>query len=662
MSFASNPPLDEHAGPLHLDLLALVAGLVHGPPLYFYDVRTLAEGLHARTPFLGGTHAANYLREARITEDLVRAVRINPLVDRLKVDTKRLEQLVGERPFYAVRFEREGSLVEPGTPVCRLSGNSFCTSLVWELASRIWLYQTATALTARAESEEQRQLLPDRYAGALVPLSIVRAHSPTIAAYAAHAYVRAGYERRTARGREELATATNAARGPDPSWAVRARAMRDRLDRRALILKTGRYSPAEADALLAGRLIGITEEEYVADDLHGLLFEGLAKQKRAYYSERGYVYADPLLYAVPEAANGVLLTDTCYGTTFAPPAADDPPLYGRDGEPTQGLGGASIEGSLASFRVAGFGRAGPFRIPFVEVDSVRELAALVSAVERTAHGPLLFRGQPRHFSVNRPAAANRLLYGTPGVDELSLTTAASRAGFEWDHFQLRFELQAQGLLYADLGADRFAGRFVDPAGTLRFEDAEIQRRDGWWQQRFIAFEQACMGIAQHYGIPTDGLDLTSDLTVAVWFATSVVHPSASEDGEAVACYRLADPQARPVVYVVSADLSEDAATPLDLLGGLRSSRAERQRAHLHYGGWGLHTNLCATETLVGVYLSRACAAEAARNRLPAEALFPGEAEDPLFAQLLDLRRKSREIARSWGFDRVVRYAHPDGSS
>jgi hypothetical protein len=621
--------------------------------MYFYDVRTLLKPFHARTQLVGSPQTRSYVEAARITTAVVAALQINPLFERLGLRATRLQHLVDERLFYSFRMQPEGSITGEGRAACKISGCTFCTSLIGILANRIWLLQTALAQAARVENDRQRQLLPDRFIGSAIPLSTTRAHSPTLAAYQARAFLGAGYDRRTAAGRQELYARVNDSL-TENEWTIRSRAFSERADRRAHILRTERFSDGTAEELLAGNILAITEEEFVRNDLHGLLFEGLAKQPRSYYTDRAYVYADPRLGEVPQAVNGVLLTDMCYGTTFSLSARS---RYG-DGTPTQGIGGQLIERALEPLAVVGYTRAAAHRIPCVEARSTQELTRAVDKIQRIAPGPLLFRGQTQHFSVNRPGFVNEMLYGTRIVDELSLTTAASRAKFEWDHFQYRFQLQAQGLLYADLPARCFDTREMDPEGTLRFDDVEVSRRYAWWEGDWPAFEQACMGIAQHYGIPTDGLDLTSNLGVALWFATSTYRAGRSADGSPTSWYAPLQPNSgrRPVIYLICADVSVESQTPIPTLGGLRSVRAERQHAHLHFGGRGMHTNLCATETIAAIFLSPECVAAATQRWVDVDEFFPDERHDRLYDDLITLRAAARRTNQPWGFDQIAQYS------
>lgn len=198
------------------------------------------------------------------------AIAINPVFKRLDIQPTRLWHLVGEHAMYSISVQDEGSPIQPGTAACKISGSSFCTSLISTLAYHIWSFQSVLAQRARAESDRQRELLPDRYAGAMVPFAIMRLPSPRIGAYAARAHLKAGYGRMNARWREALSATVNE-NLVETGWTVRSSDFLACVDRRALLLRTGIFVDAVADALVAGHVVGVTEEEFVRNDLNGLL-------------------------------------------------------------------------------------------------------------------------------------------------------------------------------------------------------------------------------------------------------------------------------------------------------------------------------------------------------------------------------------------------------
>jgi hypothetical protein len=157
--------------------------------------------------------------------------------------------------------------------------------------------------------------------------------------------------------------------------------------------------------------------------------------------------------------------------------------------------------------ISGLVRCKHYCAPVVDVAQRDDVTELVSAVPRHGDGGLFFRGQSRLHRLERDAGIKRLLFAGSCSIEPSLPTAATRSpGFDYDtlHFVLRHFL-GECLDQSELP---LAGKSPPP--------------DTPWQEACESptceLDYAVMALAQHYGIPTHGLDVTTDLDVALWFA------------------------------------------------------------------------------------------------------------------------------------------------
>lgn len=347
--------------------------------------------------------------------------------------------------------------------------------------------------------------------------------------------------------------------------------------------------------------------------------------------------------------SGDLLVDRYYQTIHAPKH--------RPGSPSYGAADLTDE-SKRSVTMCACRQ----RIPVKRARTLEELSALVQeASPLRPHGRLLLRGQNRHYAVPRPHDERLRLYGHPDANEVSLLTCASRDGLPYESFFGEFQLYLQGLLYEDLPLEWLQpNRDPKTRPKAPFLHSEVQSRYRSWK---IAYGESfwdfvVMGLAQHYGVPTLGLDLTHDLETAVWFALNRYFTH-SVDGMQKAWYRPIDDwesATSPVVYVVEVDgtlmrnLSEavnDLAFPVPL-------RVQRQSAYLHYGGWGLQANACAEDVRMAVFL------ESGFERLPTPVsrLFPGSHEDLFYGKMLWARTVATTIGRPSGFGRIVEYQNP----
>jgi hypothetical protein len=263
--------------------------------------------------------------------------------------------------------------------------------------------------------------------------------------------------------------------------------------------------------------------------------------------------------------------------------------------------------------------------PVIEVESMLDMATHLASIPARGDGKIVLRGQPSLYKLDRPSLVKRFLFGESCSEEPSLPTAAVRKKFDYDslHFALQYFTQEQVL-----------GR---NATTKKRRD-DFYRR---WRKKVVSpdcsMDYALMALAQHYGIPTDGLDVTTSLDVAVWFATNRFTASSS----GVCNYSTmkqadwaTDREKWPVVFVcqvVNNSLSMSLQDCKELDGfGLRALRPQRQRALFFHGGQGDHQNRLA-EAVVCMFRLRP-GNYATRSKF--DYLFPSPKEDPAYKHLL----------------------------
>lgn len=639
-AYSPEPPLDESSAQFYVDLVAALAGLRFAGVDYFYKPRLNTSQAANTQMFAGARQARNYLLEFRFTQELCQAILLNPLFDKVRPNPARLTHLIGESAFYDFEFARDGQELGHGAYRLKLLGVPFCIEMVRPFVERICNFQSLMATTGVRELASQKSLVGDRFSFAgTVEASAIRMPNPTMSAYVARARHVAGYLRWSAHRLPKVAESAKVRPKEDLAWRVRWRVLEARQNRRELIQRTGCFTDAEVKQLLNGRITGLSEAEYVRDDLYGYALDGVPRHPRIYFRPGKFIFRQTPQQLPLKAENGVLLIDTCYQEVISPGSLGDTPLYG-DGSPTHTREGQAIEDLLHDFSPSSTVRARYSRIPRFQVASMGELERVVDRLrDQVPDGRLLFRGQFRHFSVGRSRLANQLLYGDPEVDEVSVLTTASRHGFDFDHFSGRLQLDLQGFLYHDLDSEAFKQHGVDREGTVHFANIVIGHRHYQWTTVSEHWETIVMGIAQHYGVPTNGLDLTSDVRIALWMAFH------GWNGKEWA--RLLDDQLSPVIYLISPMGQTEAEA--SVLPGISSLRQQRQSAHLHFGGWGWHTNLCGEDLLAILDL----APQFTSDLHDPKWVFPPPEEDPLLAFLLEIKRRHVERGKPWGYERIV---------
>ena len=225
---------------------------------------------------------------------------------------------------------------------------------------------------------------------------------------------------------------------------------------------------------------------------------------------------------------------------------------------------------------------------------------------------------------------SELLYGTRHISEPSLPGAAARRVLSYDIAHPALQCLLQDLAY------RLS---VEQGRTF------AETHEAWLEVATSAaasWDLGVMALAQHYGIPTDGIDITSELDIACWFATNrfVAAPDGTARYVALEIEDWSDwPHEWPAVFVIqpaTPDLRSSVWQVEELREmGLNGLRPERQQAAFFMGATGVHQNrlaealACVIRLRPGVY----------RTPYDYEFLFPAEDEDPIYRFMLQCRKR-----------------------
>lgn len=262
--------------------------------------------------------------------------------------------------------------------------------------------------------------------------------------------------------------------------------------------------------------------------------------------------------------------------------------------------------------------------PIIDVSSILEMEDIVSQIPSRGSGEIFYRGQNKCYMIQRNSKVRELLFGDSNITEPSLITSACRWNYDYDdlHFKLKYFF-GQEYLYAH-----------------KQSELEFQDKNTLWNKISIdplcEYDYAIMALAQHYGLPTHGLDITTDLNVATWFATNVFRNDSGRSSYSKMTQWSEDKKDWPVVFVFQPithtimpslhDCSE--LTKL----GVKALRPERQSAKLFLGGHSDHQNRLA-EALVCVFR---LSPEIYKTNLDFDYLFPNPQEDNAYQDILNL--------------------------
>ncbi|MEJ6979758.1 FRG domain-containing protein [Pedobacter sp. P351] len=267
-----------------------------------------------------------------------------------------------------------------------------------------------------------------------------------------------------------------------------------------------------------------------------------------------------------------------------------------------------------------------FCAPIIDVGSIREMESLIKEIPIYDQNEIFFRGQTAMYTVERHENVKKLLFAESCSKEPSLPTAASRLRFDYDklHFALKY----------------FINESIEFNPIYKWPNSyEI------WKEKekspLLELDHALTALAQHYGIPSHGLDITTSLDVATWFATNKYH----YDDSSFAWYNKLtssdwdiDPEKWPVIFVCQAvtdTIKASMHTCEELVDlGITALRPERQHAKFFLGGHNEHQNRLA-EMVVCVFRLKP---ENYATVVDFDFLFPTPSQDKAYSLMLDFAK------------------------
>lgn len=290
-----------------------------------------------------------------------------------------------------------------------------------------------------------------------------------------------------------------------------------------------------------------------------------------------------------------LILDRNYGLAYHAMQLDPAAIWGR----TSDLPSYSGD-HLANF---GFLRVPFRRIPRRLVRSRAEIEDLLAVIKSAVPNlRMLFRGQTSEYLIKRSSETSRWLFGEDGVSEPSLGTSASRR-----HPALESVIPEWSALLNIFMIE------TGMQGQRKYEDLF-----GGYELPLFA-----LALAQHYGLPTSGLDVTARLDVGLFFALMKFNKLGP--GFQAAYSRKTDSDVMPVLYLLFSPEQQQFGYEQFGLASFLRGRPHAQAARFMHMGWGHAVNACAERIFLALYLDPSGDFDPIPS--PAE-LFPGGEDDP----------------------------------
>ncbi len=230
------------------------------------------------------------------------------------------------------------------------------------------------------------------------------------------------------------------------------------------------------------------------------------------------------------------------------------------------------------------------RIPRIRVTSYDELKLVASSVySKDPKISAMWRGQTQLYTLREKRTETEMmqLYGNANEIEPSLLPSASRGNVNVGKYMAAWF----GLLDVYLREVTEHMRKIYREETV---NAAVDATD--MLRHSYAFRIWAFGVAQHYGLPSTGLDLTPDVDVALFFALNNFAVAAN----GITTISRVNASATPVILymgVFDGDLSSDEKLAP---AHLATPRASAQKAHFFQTAWGQSPNRAA-ERIVAVF-------------------------------------------------------------
>lgn len=255
----------------------------------------------------------------------------------------------------------------------------------------------------------------------------------------------------------------------------------------------------------------------------------------------------------------------------------------------------------------------PYRqIPVYKASNLREI---IDAVEQMKlYSPdytFLYRGQGRIYTLKREVNERRMLFGyDASLKEPSFLPSFLRQNLDYQKLVSAWHNACSLLLEA------LSKNHIDELADYR---------------HFEKFHLLALGLAQHYGLPSVGLDLTDDIQVALWFA---IYKATYSNHEHVKAELAKDDEAEPTIFVFRCS-SNSIFRYSDIIKDYGAHRPQNQRAYFNHCGWGLAKNQLALDLSCAFRVDASFAKELPDGFV--DYLFPKQKDDEVLRAFLCIK-------------------------
>lgn len=285
----------------------------------------------------------------------------------------------------------------------------------------------------------------------------------------------------------------------------------------------------------------------------------------------------------------------------------------------------------------------PFRrIPIYSIDRVQNIQPFVERLtQQNKSHKILLRGQVKTYLLERPDGESNNLYGGP-VEEPSFLSSHLRASFD-EHMLKSLWHSLSSMLLDEACIDKISDDLTAAEG-LRIDAHRVRRT--------VLFDLFALGIAQHYGLPSVGLDLTNNVAVASWFALNRIVVDVHGHAKSLPVEMTDSPTIFVFRCPADAVFDYELVRPKILGGG----RPVMQHAWFGHVGWGQSMNQLGSYLVCGFRLAAENAEDLEQDYW--RRLFPDLADDYILAFFEKMKKRDCYVGEAKrALDRLYAFQH-----
>ncbi len=276
------------------------------------------------------------------------------------------------------------------------------------------------------------------------------------------------------------------------------------------------------------------------------------------------------------------------------------------------------------------------RIPIFKVDNKKNISHALSDIKQNNKTySILLRGQTKQYFLNREKEECIKLYGSARVNEPSFLPSGLRSDFD-EIFLLSMWVSQTTILINDIIYDYRSSLDAQKLDQA-IQGIEILKNSPY-------FDIFALGMAQHYGLPSTGLDLTDNINIASWFATHNI--SVSNNGLANAQKVKNNGSEEPTIYIFRCPKNSVFNYKHVRPKIFPFSRPDKQKAWFGHVGWGKSKNQLAGYLVCGFRFSEKYIEQC--TKIDTFSIFPKIDQDSIlqyFVKIKNLDRYEGEAKR-----------------